>query len=85
MQNQHLPFLPLLPQMTAEFLYICEFTEHELNDMNIANANVFVPNKLLQLPSFCKMGRGREWTPHTISFQVQEAEKGEFSKAFCQE
>jgi hypothetical protein len=25
--NQHLPFLPLLPQMISEFLYICEFTE----------------------------------------------------------
>lgn len=40
-QNQHLPFLPCLPQMIPDFLYLCEFTEHEQSNANIANANAF--------------------------------------------
>lgn len=75
MQNQQLPVLPLLPQMISALLCICEFTEHEQNGINIANAMaLFLTNGYsspssvsrreegdgLHTPSHCKFRRQRQ-------------------------
>lgn len=82
MQNQHLPFLPLLPQMISEFLYICEFTEawtewqehHKCKCLFLTSDSSF-----LFSPTF---GTGREWTLHygwRITLCLEATGKGELS------
>lgn len=61
------PFSLSYPRWFLNFCTFVNSQKHEQNDMNITNANFFVPNKLLYLPSFPKFWNGREWTPHSIS------------------